>query len=83
MAIAQGDRKFVRHFEAQASWLGEADVVRLSRFAAANKTRLACDKGEMRLITNTLLFRDEQLTGRFFVFGLGLDARGGLVVRSA
>ncbi len=83
MAIAQGDREFVGHLNAQASRLGETNVVRLSGFAAADKTGLACDKREVRLITNALLFRDQQLTRYFFALGLRLDASGRLLVRLA
>ena len=63
MTIAQGDRELVRDFKPQSARLRKADVMRLCRLTAAHKAGLARDENEMRLITDTFFFGDQQLTG--------------------
>ena len=63
MPIAQGHGELVRHLEAQGARLSEANVMRLSRAAAADEAGLAGNEGKVGLIADALFLREGQLTG--------------------
>ena len=54
MPIAQGHGELIRHLEAERARLSEANMMRLSRPAAADKAGLVRDEGEVGLIADTL-----------------------------
>ena len=59
---AERHGKFIADLEAQSTRLRVADVVRVSRRAAANRTRVAGDEAEVLLAADALRLTDGQDT---------------------
>jgi hypothetical protein len=61
MASAKRHREFIADFQADAARLRKSEMVRIARLSSADKTRLRCDKLEMRLVTQPLGLGDSEL----------------------
>src|SRR5262245_45898529 len=54
MATTKWHCEFIADFEADRSWLGKAQVMRIRRLPLANHTCLCCDELQMSLVTQPL-----------------------------
>ena len=60
VGVTERNCELVGDFEGQGARLGETQVVRLRRLAAADEARLRGDKGEVGAIADTFLFGEEK-----------------------
>jgi hypothetical protein len=61
MASAKRYCEFIADFQANAARLRKSQMMRVARLSSADKTRLRCDKLEMRLVTQPFGFGDGEL----------------------
>ena len=71
MTTTQRHREFVAHFQADRSGLGKPNVMWIAWLTLADHARLRCHEFQMRLVTQTLWFGQDELafidaSGSFF-----------------